>query len=123
MSPSPPTANSIKALIELELAAYGDARAVEQVRSLLVEPEIELRPWDYGEPGQRFPCWIVLRGSTTGIAYCEHGFGPSQPWGLVWIDGNGTPTMGADFCWYSTFMEIVETEFLTDPHTQNLGEA
>ena len=48
-----------------------------------------MRGWDFGEPGQKFPCWIVLDHlpTNTCIAYCENGFGPSYPWGLLFIKG------------------------------------
>jgi hypothetical protein len=43
----------------------------------------------YGPPGQKYTCWTVLehRPSNTGIAYCEEGFGPSFPWGLIFLSG------------------------------------
>jgi hypothetical protein len=65
-----------------------------------------LRGWDYGKPGEEFPCWLVLEhaASNTGIAYCEHGFGPSMPWGLLFLSGQHM-SMGMDSGWYERFLE------------------
>ena len=99
------TGSKIQHLIEDELAGVDDARVQRHIRSLLVEPEVILRPWHYGEPGQKYPCWDVLRHypSSTGICYCSDGFGPRRPWGLVsLLPGD---SMGDDSGWYSSFME------------------
>jgi len=91
-------------LIEVELTAVADARVIAHVRSLLVEPCVVLLNWDYGEPGQQYPCWMTLKDalSGSGIAYCEHGFGPRHPWGLVQA---GHESMGMDSNWFTTFMD------------------
>jgi hypothetical protein len=64
-----------------------------------------------GEPGQQYPCWSVLEddASRIGIAYCESGFGPGQPWGLVWLGGveQTSMSMGMDSGRYSTFLDAV----------------
>src|SRR6267154_2221046 len=59
---------------------------------MLIEPYVLLRYWDYGEPGQQYPCWMVLRDDHSGgeVAYCEYGFGPRCPWGLITIFGAAT---------------------------------
>src|SRR5262249_28688381 len=48
--------------------------------------------------------------SNTGIAYCESGFGPGAPWGLV---GLGEPNMsiGMDSNWYTTLLEAYFESF------------
>ena len=67
----------------------------------MVTPRVEDRGWDYGAEDQRYPCWIVMEHhqSNTAIAYCEYGFGPKCPWGLLFISG---PHMGIgmDAAWY-----------------------
>jgi hypothetical protein len=102
-------ADTLKALIEHELEHLSDARVTAQIRGLLVEPEAVLRNWDYGKPGEQYPCWAVLSdaGSNTGIAYCESGFGPRNPWGLVWLgSGEGEHmSIGMDSSWFSTFID------------------
>jgi hypothetical protein len=107
-------ADTLKDLIDFELIDLFDRRIVHHIRAHLVEPALELRDWDYGEPGQRYPCWIVFRhaSSNTGIAYCEQGFGPRCPWGLLWIGGEGSPrSIGQDSEWYTTFMETYFNSF------------
>lgn len=75
---------------------------------MLVDPHVVFRNWDYGDPGQQYPCWMVFRDRKSGgeIAYCEYGFGPRCPWGLVSsgekYQGMG---MGMDSAWYPTFLD------------------
>jgi hypothetical protein len=109
-------ASMLKSLIQAELAGVSDQRVVDHIRSLLVEPEIVLRAWDYGQPGQTFPCWTVLddsAGSDSGVAYCEDGFGPRCPWGLVFLgdDRLGKSSIGMDSGWFPTFMEAYFNSF------------
>ena len=66
-----------------------------------------LRDWDYGEKGQQYPCWMVLNdvGHSAEITYCEFGFGPKCPWGLV--SSGATPkdqSMGMDSGWFTSFL-------------------
>lgn len=94
---------TVNQLMERELASIRDHTLLALIRSLRVEPYSIEREWDYGDPGQRYPCWTVLehRPSNTGVAYCERGFGPTHPWGLVFLSG---PYMniGMDAAWYAT---------------------
>src|SRR5213593_4196413 len=88
----------LKRLIAQELEAVADERVRTHVRSLLIEPVPILRGWDYGKPGEQYACWGVLNHdpSNTGIAYCEEGFGPKLPWGLVWLSGDDRMSIGMD---------------------------
>jgi len=88
--------------LDAELAGVADADLVHAIRRLLVTPRCEFREWDYGAPGQTFPCWIVLEhpASNTCIAFCDQGFGPLSPWGLLFLKGTNL-SMGMDSCWYS----------------------
>jgi hypothetical protein len=99
----------LKALIDEELKHLSDPRVPAHIRSLLVEPSVVLRDWDYSEPVEQYPCWAVLNhdASNTGIAYCENGFGPRRPWGLVALIGNDPKamSMGMDTGWFSTFLD------------------
>jgi hypothetical protein len=94
----------LKVLVEGELARMADARVASQIRSLLTEPKPVLRDWDYGEKGEQYVCWIVLEepASKTGIAYCESGFGPKAPWGLIFLEDS---SMGMDSGWFTTFLQ------------------
>ena len=104
----PVTARGLDTLIESELAGVSDARVIRHVRGMLVEPHIVFRNWDYGEPGQQYPCWMVLRDAKSGgeIAYCEYGFGPRCPWGLV-SSGHEEKdrSMGMDSGWFASFLD------------------
>jgi hypothetical protein len=94
----------LKALVEDELGRMADARVTNHIRSLLIEPKPVLRDWNYGEKGQQYVCWTVLEEHAlkTGIAYCESGFGPRAPWGLVWLEDS---SIGMDSGWYTTFLQ------------------
>ena len=59
--------HDLLALIEAELAQLHDARALAHVRSLLVPPRLELRDWDYGAPGEAYPCWMELEDPSWNI--------------------------------------------------------
>jgi hypothetical protein len=91
----------ISDLVEREIESVTDRRVAEQIRSLLVTPNAVDRLWDYGTPDERFTCWTVLehRESNTGIAFCAEGFGPSYPWGLVFLSGPHT-NIGMDSSWF-----------------------
>jgi len=98
----------IASFVEKELARIADPVLVAAIRPLLVTPYPVERDWDYGLPGQKYTCWTVLehRASNTGIAYCESGFGPSDPWGLVFLSGENM-SMGMDSDWYMTLEDAM----------------
>jgi hypothetical protein len=105
----PIDAKTLKAMIDRELERLLDARVKGHIQSMRVDPEPALRNWDYGKPGEQYICWGVLNdsGSHTGIAYCENGFGPSSPWGLVSLasDDEKHMSMGMDSGWFPTFLD------------------
>jgi hypothetical protein len=77
-----------------------------RIKPFLVEPRCEVRPWSYGP--EQHACWIVLehQSSGTAIAYCETGFGPTAPWGLLWI--YEPQNIGQDSSWFPTLWEAFE---------------
>ena len=95
---------SITCLLRAQLDEISDGSIRDQINRLLVAPRLEHRIWDYGSEGQTFPCWLVLehRGSNTGIFYCDEGFGPRCPWGLMFLTGEHL-SMGPDASWYPGF--------------------
>jgi hypothetical protein len=99
------TAEILSARIEAELDRLRDQRVVRHIRGLLVPPRQEMREWDYEPAGTSYPCWVVLAHmpSDTAIAYCEHGFGPRSPWGLLALAGPGFMSMGMDCGWFARF--------------------
>lgn len=101
-------AKEIAELVERELARISDTALVDRIRELLVTPYPVEREWDYGAPGERFPCWTVLEhhASNTGIAFCSEGFGPSDPWGLVFLSGSQM-SIGRDDAWFVSLEDAV----------------
>ena len=99
-------AQDIEALVARQLASISQPELGECLRPLLVRPRCEQRPWDYGAPGQTCPCWIVAEheASNTGIVFCESGFGPSYPWGLLVLQGPHL-SMGMDSQWFLSLEE------------------
>jgi len=91
----------IRQLVESELSRLRDPNVLSYIRELLVDPYPVERAWDYGSPNQTYLCWTVLehRKSNTGIAYCGHGFGPENPWGLVFLSGLQMG-IGMDSAWF-----------------------
>lgn len=94
-------AKRVSEMVEQELANVADTKLSSRVRELLVPPYPVERVWDYGLPGEHFTCWTILEhhDSNTGIAYCEHGFGPRHPWGLVFLSGPHM-NIGMDSAWF-----------------------
>jgi hypothetical protein len=105
----------IEHLVDAELAKIQDQDLVGRVRDLLVTPNPVLREWDYGAPDQTYVSWTVLehQPSNTGIAYFESGFGPSFPWGLVFLSGLYM-SIGMDSAWYETLEEAVRESCFFD---------
>jgi hypothetical protein len=108
-------ADSISQLVEEQLLRIADPVLVKKIRELLVTPYPVDREWDYGSPGQHFTCWPVPehRPSNTGIAFCAEGFGPSDPWGLVFLTG---PYMGIgmDCGWFTSLENAVRDSIAWD---------
>src|SRR5262249_36981810 len=107
-------AAAVKMLVERELALLADARVLAPIRRLLVEPYAVLRGWDYGGPDDEYPCWTVLEDhdSNTSIAYCESGFGPRAPWGLVGLSSEPiNMRIGPDSGWYSSLLDAFFESF------------
>jgi hypothetical protein len=96
----PETEAEIRSLVERELASITDRVVIEGLRAHLVPPSLHFRNWDYGKPGERYPCWSIASdpSTDTGIVYSEHGFGPRNPWGLVFLS---EPFLGEDSGWFT----------------------
>lgn len=93
----------ITSMVQEQLMLIEDKRIAARLAELLVSPYPSERGWDYGFPDEKLVCWMVLehRESNTGIAYCSQGFGPKNPWGLLFLEGPYM-SMGMDSGWYST---------------------
>ncbi len=99
-------APDIEALVAQQMACLSQPDLVQAIRLHLVPPRCEHRPWDYGAPGQTHLCWIVAehQPSNTCIAFCESGFGPSYPWGLLFLSRHHL-NMGIDSQWFISLEE------------------
>lgn len=108
-------ANYVSLLVRRELDRITDIKVRTAVQSLLVARYSVDRDWDYGPPGQTFPCWTVLEHppSSTAIAYCEQGFGPSCPWGLVWLSGDYMG-IGMDSGWFVSLQDAFRQSHACD---------
>ena len=102
------------ALVDVHVSQCAEPTLQQIMLRGIVEPRLELRGWDYGEPGQRFPCWIVWehRDSGTCVGYCLQGFGPSQPWGLLRTDPKSS--LGMDSQWYEEMSAAIRESFAWD---------
>lgn len=111
-------AQKLTAMIDGEIAQLSDSRVVAYIQALRYGPTVSMREWDYGREDEQYPCWTVLShpSSNTGIAYCEHGFGPRSPWGLVFLESEeGRTSVGMDCLWYTTFLQaFFESQAATD---------
>jgi hypothetical protein len=96
-------------LLDAEIAAISDPVLRRQVQAARIVP-IPLRcVWEYGEWADKsnvtYDCWKVLAPpGRVGIVFCDEGFGPRCPWGLIWQDEDN-PSMGSDSGWFSTLAE------------------
>lgn len=98
----------ISALVESELFKIKQPELLALGRNLVVKPRLELRPWDYGKVGEKYPCWVALehQPSNTTIVYCSQGFGPQYPWGLLFISGQHM-SMGMDSQWFTSLEDAL----------------
>jgi len=98
----PITSAELKKVIELEISLISQPELIDCIRRHLIEPRCEPREWDYGAPGLTYPCWIFAEHSVsnTAFAYCDQGFGPTDPWGLLSIRGSHM-SIGMDSGWFS----------------------
>lgn len=96
------TAEEVDNLVQAELKKINDPLVNTALRSLLVSPFLHQRLWEWGKLPEQFPCWTVFQheDSDTDIVYSEHGFGPKNPWGLVFSDPQ--KGFGADFAWFQS---------------------
>jgi hypothetical protein len=94
----------VRTLVAAALARIASAERRVALEAILIEPRLQLRDWDLGEPGARYRTWLVAEDpkSGTGLAYCEYGYGPERPWGYVPV---GFLSLGDSAQWYPTLEE------------------
>jgi len=105
----------ISDIVQRQILRITDRRVADRIRELLVVPYPVEREWDYGAAGERFRCWIVLEHpeSNTGIGFCSEGFGPSYPWGLVFLSGPHM-NIGMDCAWYISLEDAIRESMAWD---------
>ena len=88
----------IQYLIKSELAKIADPRTAA-LNAVLTPPLLLSLKWGYGNPGEQYRCWLVglSPNGSDRLVYCEKGFGPSYPWGIV---GIADDWMGMDCQWH-----------------------
>ena len=98
----------LEKLIEEEINKISQEELVSTIQDHKVAIRVENREWDYSNTYKEYPCYIVLedKKSNTAIAYCENGFGPAYPWGLLFIEGEYM-SMGMDANWFCSLEEAV----------------
>ena len=93
---------AIQKLLVVEKKRFQNACALKRFSELEVEPEADRLKWDYGR--ETFDCFIVLKDiqTNTGIVYSEFGFGPQNPWGLVFLSKMQS---GMDSGWFNNLFD------------------
>jgi hypothetical protein len=93
-------AADIVSLVRREIETIVDPVVRDALTSRVLEPRSHLREWDYGDPGERYPCWTIVEDATsdTAIVYSAFGHGPRDPWGLVAMSALW---FGMDGGWYA----------------------
>jgi hypothetical protein len=96
----------VEQFVDQELSRISDPALLARICELRVPAYEVVREWDYGLPGEAYPCWTVMehRRANIGIAYCEAGFGPWRPWGLVFLS-EPSMSIGMDSGWFASLEE------------------
>lgn len=102
----PTSLADIELLLGNELARITQPDLLARIKELLVPIHCEQVGWDYGDPGQSHPCWIVAYDPETSLAfaYSELGYGPSYPWGM--FRKSPDQSMGMDDSWYLSLEDV-----------------
>jgi hypothetical protein len=100
-------AAQISAAIDADLRNLRDPRVRAHIEAFRLPTPTPIRlGWDYGKADEAFDGWLVFddREHHDGIAFCDQGFGPRTPWGLI-NTGDAYPRMGMDSGWFHRFMD------------------
>ena len=96
------TAEEVNALVQAEIKKINDPLVYNAITSFLISPSFRQRLWEWGKTQEEYSCWTVLQheDSNTDIVYSEQGFGPKNPWGLVF--SSPRKGFGADSAWFQS---------------------
>lgn len=97
----------VASLIERQIASLAQRELAELIRALCVPLRWERRFWNYGEPEQVFFCCVFAEHQASGVSfvYCENGFGPDYPWGMLSAAADDR-SMGLDGQWYASIEDV-----------------
>jgi hypothetical protein len=112
------TPSEVSAFVANQLAHFRDSEAAKTLQPFLVAPRRELRVWEWSEVPLEFPVWVVAEHPRYNYAlvYSDNGFGPEQPWGLVFSSARN---FGADYSWYAALEDAFkESRFLESDRTE-----
>jgi hypothetical protein len=93
-------AADIRGMVRSELEGIANAELKRELRQYIIEPQREVRKWDYSLSGEQLPVWIVARfpGHDRALAYSEFGHGTrGDHWGIVRPSDN---YFGRDDSWF-----------------------
>ena len=109
-----PSAAEVASLVRRELEAIVDPVVRNALELRLAPPELHVRDWDYGGPGERYPCWTVASdpSTDTAIVYSVFGFGPACPWGLVSLSNLW---FGMDSGWFTRLEDAFVDSHMGSP--------
>lgn len=98
--------SDIANLVRSQLSGIQDAELAACIQAHLVQPYVVTGRWQYGAPGQTYPCWVVLEdpASGTAVVFSEFGFAPSDPWGIMVLNDLA---MGMDCNWHVSLEHAV----------------
>lgn len=103
----PVSRDEVRAMVSEAVASISAPALRSAAESVLMEPRLEHVSWDYGQPGEKLPCWVIadLRPERHSLVlYCTTGFGPTYPFGVADAD---LATLGTDGNWYLSFEDAL----------------
>ena len=118
------TGEEVSRLVLAEIGNVSDLRVRAFIEKYLVPPYRVPGVWDYGRRDDTYVCWVIWEhsASDSGIVYCEEGFGPSSPWGLMFIAGPNRYRMGMDSQWFTSLQGAFLDSWAADEVRRNDNE-
>jgi hypothetical protein len=91
-----------------EISKIAQPDLITTIESRRITPRSEIRDWDYSPKDAQYECWVCVEdiSSKSCVAYCQEGFGPTYPWGLLELHGDNA-SLGMDAQWYRTLEDAV----------------
>ena len=102
--------DNIKEIVAKEILKIKDPIILNGLGQILIKPFKHLRTWDYSTTNEKFSCWSIAldSGTDTSLIYCDKGFGPKTPWGLV---STKNLYFGMDSAWFNNLEECYLDSF------------